>query len=148
MEKVETAKTKTEERIRCITLRESIREKKSGDNREHVSSRQLEEGGVEPGEAMTVKQKTENKENIKDVKEDKAFTFSDRKARLQKTEPDCRASGRQQTPRFSVLPEFLLEMYLTSSQTPAAKKTRTTERSNKVFISLLSTGTFNKTGKT
>lgn len=49
---------------------------------------------------------------------------------------------RQQTPRLFILPEFLLEMYLTSSQAPEARRRR--KRRDKVFISLFSTGTFGK----
>lgn len=49
---------------------------------------------------------------------------------------------RQQTPSLFVLPEFLLEMYLTSSHAPEARKTR--RMRNRVFILLLST--LRKTG--
>lgn len=51
---------------------------------------------------------------------------------------------RQETPSLFILPEFLLEMYLTSSQAPKARKRR--RRRDKVFISLLSTLNKQKTG--
>jgi len=51
-------------------------------------------------------------------------------------------AGDDKTPtRRFILPEFLLEMYLTPSQAPEARRRRR-KRRDRAFISLVSTGTF------
>lgn len=48
---------------------------------------------------------------------------------------------RQQNSKLFILPEFLLEIYLTSSQAPEARRRK---RRGKVFISLFGTGTLGR----
>ena len=69
-------------------------------------------------------------------------TFKEREAHFQQNDTAGSACGDNK-PRLFILPEFLLEMYLTPSQAPEARRRRR-RKMDKVFISLFSTGTFRK----
>lgn len=75
------------------------------------------------------------------VEKSKPTKPGNRNERLFSAEPQSlQADWRPKTARLLILPEFLLEMYLTSSQAPEARRRR--KKRDKVFISPFSTGTF------